>query len=682
MEHTDAETRAVGFPRDIRPFLARVIDHAIAHGQWTDAELEELRIDLTNMVFRYLRHQRSDIRDLHAVGVAAEIVIMYVSDGLAMLAGDDLEVGARLLADDAAQPLLRSFRVSYDRVERLRSTIASLRDRLTVVIGPPKCRLRVPLFPHADVAALVGSDRIALLQGVEDVALRKVFLAEGTSRSCMDALLQEVARIAEDVRTFLLLPMNELERPEHWRALLGSDAYALVLQGNRSACYEVAWTSVVAHVLARGRLGLLVRMEDIERVIDGECNCTAPPDDSPHGNSPYELRPGVRDRALAVIAAALPDGSAPDRYAAIQRGVDEGIRNFLTESGRLYDFQLPRRSGAWFVAWRDALFLVGTDADRAAADGAIFGPMGQRELLDQYHVSVSPTERRNILHHLALDRLSPPDVLRLLDGRSVATEVIIERSKIADRSVEDIERLAKGSYELGGREGRALARAIIADARALPECSADAIFSLALQCFLHTSEQVGVPEVTHLLERWNRPTAVLTRAFAEDAHLLPRKDWVRIAAFVPRYFEAVLYEAEHHPDRRAAVNAFLADLRSTEEMVIVIPAHLVRCFQELEAQYRAQPSEGPLPPLWSGVGTAQWAHPMLEWVWSGLPGLYRDAIAKAFRDRARDVDSETHAMLQDLGARLLDVASKRKRTAPRKKSSTRRASTRKKPRPR
>lgn len=621
-QHT-AAARAV-VPYDARPFLAQAIDAGLDSGILDPIDVETMTIDLTTMAFRYLANQQQDVRDLDAVGDAAEIVCMYIDDGLRERSGGDLHRAATMLASDG-QPLLTAFRQSWGAFDQLRKQAAQLHgDLRNISVGPPGHTVALhPIPPHL---LAFGSDR-----GLEDYADDELLDVWRKGKSVAVARERLRAGIALAVRQYdllKLLPFGEVTA--RWRTLLiadgtfGFDAQGAQING---LAYDIGWASTLIRAVTAGDVGLVVTADDLVRFLTDHLRTEE------EDGEEYSV---VSAEALEIAARVL----IPPLSSALGRAADDDVRYALAHAGRIIEVTAKRgveddiasRTGAWFAQWAtNAVFLAVDPAEHTRAVESIIGPMEQGELVERFEgtvVPVSATEREEMLKQLDVARLPIADVARLVAASPKRAEIILRAAKLSARPPEDIELLATRDPE-SESSGHCIAWAILSACRDLSNLSDNAVFALLLN-LPPTSKALRA-----LIAKARVTPERLLQAFRDAGDHEVRQDWVRLAAVSPEHLVYLIGDIQESPGlARDVADAFQTSI-GTPDAVWIPRGTTASCFLEIERVVRAGSRRWRKRALLSERGEPILIDPDLRWLWPKLPAHQQDAVRKAFRKAGR-----------------------------------------------
>lgn len=607
---------------DPRPFLAQAIDRCLETGTWDIADLEVFTVDVVNMAFRYLKHHQRDIRDLDAVGEAAEIVCMCIDDGLRTLSGNDLERAATLLSANG-QPLLRAFQQSWGTWDQLRQQAqvfhGDLRD---IRVGAPGHAVALHPIPHRLLA--FGSDR-----GLEDYTDAELLAAwrGGKSVAVARERLRDGIALAERQYALLkLLPFDEVTR--NWRELLIADGTLGVgAEGTQAdgRAYELGWPSALIRAVERGDVGLVVTTNELAHFLAAHCS------DDDDGIA-------VSDGAIATAARVL----TPPLSAALGRSVDADVRYALDHTANhiaavhrhtVEEGSFAARSGQWLVEWGvNAVFLAVNRQEHDRAVESIVGPMGQDELVERFEGTVVPLtaeEREELLGKMNLATMSVEDLSKVLEASPKRAKIILRCAKLSARSIDDVEALATSDVSLGPAR-HDVARAILSASDDLSRLSDNAVFALLF----------NVPPTPAALQSLLRKVRMtperLLRAFRESDDRNVRQEWVRLAVVSPEHLTYLVGDVREDPRFADDIaEAFRAKSTADIDRIWIPPGATASCFLEAERAVRAGSQRWRKRSLLDERGEPKLLDPDLRWLMEQLPEHQQDAIRKAFQKADR-----------------------------------------------
>lgn len=624
-----ADTTRALVLHDPRPFLAQAIDRCLEFGMWDVADLEVFTVDVVNMAFRYRKHQQQDIRDLDAVGEAAEIVCMYIDDGLRTLSGNNLTRAAELLSTDG-HALLHAFQRGWGTLDQLRKRAAQFQgDLRNILVGPPGHTIALHPIPHQLLE--FGSGRG--LKDYTDVELiaawrRGMSVAVARERFC-----DGIALVERQYALLQLLPFNEVTR--NWRKLLIADGtFSIGAQGAQVSglAYDMGWSSTFIRAVEHGDVGLVVTTRELARFL---ARYLESDDEGAF----------VSEGAIEIAVAVL----APWFTAALGRPADADVRYALEHAARHIEavdrpsaeeddgaHEIVSRSGQWIVEWGvDAVFLAVSRKEHDRAVESIVGPMGQDELVERFEGAVVPLtteERTELLQQMDLATMPVEDLGRVLEASPQHVKTILCRSALAKRPVEDLEAFATSDVSLGLARHH-VAEAILRASNDLSCLSDSAVFALLLNL-------PPTPQALRTLLRKARMTPErLLSTFRGERDSEVRQDWVRLAAASGEHLTYLIGDVFENPRFAADIAEAFRGKCGDLDCVWIPPGVTADCFLEIEqaarraagrAGGRANRQQG-RQPLLDGRGEPKLLDPDLRWLWPKLSTHQQDAVRKAFR---------------------------------------------------
>lgn len=599
---------------DPRPFLAQAIDRCLDLGTWDVADLEVFTVDVVNMAFRYLKHQQQDIRDLDAVGEAAEIVCMHIDDGLRALSGNDLDRAAALLSADG-QPLSKAFNQSWGTWDQLRQEAKTFHgDLRDILMGPPGHAIAlhpIPLNLFLELDGYTDAELLASWRRGKSVAVARERLRNGIALvECQYALLK-------------LLPFNEVTR--NWRELLIADGTLGVgAEGTQAdgRAYELGWSSALIRAVERKDVGLVVTTSELAHFLATHLRTD---DEVVHVSEEAEE---IAVRVLIPpLSAALGRSADTDIRYALARAADHiaAVHRHTVEEG-----SFAARSGQWLVEWGvNAVFLAVNWQEHDRAVESIVGPMGQDELVERFEgtvITLTAAEREELLQKMDLEKMPVEDLSRVLEASPKRAEAILRRAKLSERPIDDVEALATSDVSLGPAR-HDVARAILRASDDLSRLSDDAVFALLLNL-------PPTPAALQSLLRKARMTPErLLRAFREADDRNVRQEWVRLAVVSPEHLTYLVGDVREDPRFADDIAEAFRGKHGDPDCVWISPGATASCFLEIEQARRRRVRSH--RPFLDERGEPKLLDPDLRWLWAKLPAHQQDAVRKVFRKADR-----------------------------------------------
>lgn len=634
---------------DPRPLLVRAIDRCLELGTWTTIDLDQCAIDIVNMGFRYLDRLQRDRRDLDAVGDATDAVLMYIDDGLRMIADQDLDVAATVLATDP-KPFVTAFQTSWSAWSRLRSATSETVGGIEPIhVGPPGKEVALDPVPESFLHfGPKGQDSYG------DAALLDAWRSDGSIADRRGQLDAAVALLREQYALLRNLPFSEATR--QWKHLLFADA-TFDPSAITGLAFHLGWASTLIRAVERGTFGIVVTTDELTRFLATRIRSSDA---------------GTRVSGKALLAAERV--IAPALSAAIGRPVDDAVRYALREAaGWIVTTMLEAMrdgitsgSNEWLIAWgTNTVFLAVGQARREQALETVIGPMGPDEIVDRFEEARAPDEREQLLGQLDLASLPIGEIARLMEASPRRAEHILRGAKLSGRSANDLEALALA--DITDRDaGRHIAGAIVRSSANLTRLSNDAILALCLH-LPPTQDALRL-----LLTKTRMDPERLLRAFRDADDPNVRQEWVALAMASSEHFTYLVSDVCEVPRFVHDIIAPFSQRAGMESVVWIPPSFTVACYLEAERAARAKARRWRKRALLSERGELVLLDPDLRWLWPELPPHQQDPVRAAFR-KADRLAKRLHAKTKPAKPSKKTKRAKRtKKKTKRSRQSTRR----------
>lgn len=577
---------------DARPFLVRAAEAALASGAWTPIDLDIFTSDVVAMAFRFLAREGGDPRDLDAVGRATDLVLLYVDDGLRLLAVDDVARGADLLTEDLHTPV-QAFRASWSATEDLRGAMRAFHDRRTVVIGPRGNGIAVSLT-SAELATCADVRRVS------DAALL-TFIQHGERIDMLrTALAHELAVARAGLELAQHLPFASLAAC--WRRLLIADT-ALVSVGNIEDFATCAWATAIVRMVMRGDFGITVTPKELADFVHAHIL-----------EEPYGLRGDSLEYATRGIARALDALDAHVDHERLRTVISDAAGALLALHTSIATFGFSPQSGMWMSAWGppDGLVILEvTSTGYELVIGALSGVLDGDVLIEQFCDAESPRTQATIGESLPWDRMLAEDAVRVLGGTLAANApFVVGRLLLARVRVDVLEQY------LCAEKRWAVHVELCARVRALGKGACAGLSAAGILALTRGTQRTR-DAYRELVDVVAMDERTFFRCFRSSEDARERQEWLVLAMAQPAFFQNVLDDIQTFPPEVAVLEALL---RGAAAHARIPPAFLTALFL---ARGRVAFTDG----------VPQFRDAMRLWLWDRLSDDARRIVQAALEAR-------------------------------------------------